>query len=421
MKLLVIADDLTGGADCQSALWPSVSARTWLPCEKPLFEVIGDLALSEPVQIIDTESRLLDEEEARTRFDPELRSFVDRWPAATRPSVYLKVDSALRGHIAASVRWAVEALGAAVVPVVVSNPRAGRVTSGGMQQIDGQAVHQTALANDPTHPVTESSVARAFTADGSTLGVRVIGSEELTRSPRSVAQLFARRPSDHLEIIVFDAESDDHMTVIGNLLAEVAPPLICGSAGLLGHMPWFRDAARTANPTVEETSGQGPILIVVGSVHPNAVDQAFVAARALGVTPVVVRPGDEQQATGSARDQIARTGCAILVSERLEPASPNPSVMGEAIARALGQVAVEVDCAARLSGCILVGGNTAFHVAQALGVRSFTTTGRVAPGMPIARSNEAAPRALVLKPGAFGGEGVLVDAVRSLGVPLAHG
>jgi uncharacterized protein YgbK (DUF1537 family) len=72
--------------------------------------------------------------------------------------VYKKIDSTLRGPVAAELAALLAARKEWRVLFAPANPRAGRTVRGGVLRVHGVPVHETAFARDPASPVRESAI-----------------------------------------------------------------------------------------------------------------------------------------------------------------------------------------------------------------------------------------------------------------------
>jgi uncharacterized protein YgbK (DUF1537 family) len=84
-----------------------------------------------------------------------------------------------------------------------------------------------------------------------------------------------------------------------------------------------------------------------------------------------------------------------------------PGALAVVVARIAADRAVE--------GLVLSGGETAIHVARALGASGLLIEDEVEPGVPVSSLIGPRPCRVVTKAGGFGGPLTLVDAVAALG------
>src|SRR5690606_25502766 len=81
--------------------------------------------------------------------------------------LYKKIDSALRGPIAAELSGLLDALARAHrILVAPAFPAAGRTTVDGVQRLDGRPVHLTPMADDPLNPVRLSHIPTLLSPHG---------------------------------------------------------------------------------------------------------------------------------------------------------------------------------------------------------------------------------------------------------------
>ena len=147
MDVAVIADDLTGAADSgiQFARAGYGTAVAFYGAPIPPSEGLEAVA-------VDTDSRLLSPQEARERVLEAGRASADA------RIVYKKLDSTLRGPLAAELAAALQSTGRSKAVVAPAFPSTGRSTLGGVQLLHGEPVHETGLADDPHTPVREGHI-----------------------------------------------------------------------------------------------------------------------------------------------------------------------------------------------------------------------------------------------------------------------
>ncbi len=125
LKILIIADDLTGAADCAAACRPDALVILDDSSGVPGAEVVA----------FDANTRSVTAEHAAA----ETARIVRSYPASI---VYKKIDSTLRGHVAAEIAAALRAYRSmghpeAIAVVAPAFPTMGRTTKGGCQYVRG--------------------------------------------------------------------------------------------------------------------------------------------------------------------------------------------------------------------------------------------------------------------------------------------
>lgn len=213
--VLILADDLTGAADCAAA---------FLRASTDVVVALDErVRVRAPVLAIDLNTRNLSMEEACAKVE---RAFGHRL-ARNADVLFKKIDSTLRGHVAAELSAALRALGGER-PVVFAPafPAQGRTVEKGRVHVHGTPLR------------------------GGNLGRLLRGAD----------------------IRVCDAQTDsDLRTIARKGLALKHRPLFVGSAGLAralaASLPRQRIARATRLP-------RGEIAVVVGSASPVSVGQA---------------------------------------------------------------------------------------------------------------------------------------------------
>src|SRR5918993_5117920 len=192
--IAIVADDLTGAADT-GVQFVHAGYRTAV-----LFRATEVIEDNLDAVVFDTDSRAMPAGFAAKRV-------VDAAHAAREArTVYKKLDSTLRGNIAAELAAALGGARRKRIVVAPAFPAAGRTTVGGIQRVHGVPVDETEMANDPNTPVREAHVpsllADAFSSVGP-LSVEDLADTELVR-----------RALEDYECVVADAERDGDLESI---------------------------------------------------------------------------------------------------------------------------------------------------------------------------------------------------------------
>lgn len=140
MKIIVIADDLTGAAEVAGA-----ALRFGLSAEVQIGEFAPSTA---DVIVVDADSRSLGAEAAFRRVGQLTQQAVSMKPQL----LFKKVDSLLRGPVLAELTAMRTAAGYERSLLVCGNPRKDRLVVAGKLYVGGCALHETEFARDPEHP-----------------------------------------------------------------------------------------------------------------------------------------------------------------------------------------------------------------------------------------------------------------------------
>src|SRR3954468_12100362 len=151
----VISDDLTGAAELGA-----VGLRYGLSAE---IVTGGEPGGKAELMCLDTSSRSCPPEEAARRAAEAARSL----KGAGASWIYKKVDSVLRGHVAAEVDAVMKELGLKVALMVPANPLLGRVIRDGRYYVRGKPIQETEFAQDPEYPRKSAGVLELLGGSGS--------------------------------------------------------------------------------------------------------------------------------------------------------------------------------------------------------------------------------------------------------------
>src|SRR5919107_5707274 len=208
----VISDDLTGAADAGVQLLHA-GYRTAV-----FFGDSGVIADDLDAVSFDTDSRTMSAGFAAKRVLEAAHA------AREARIVYKKLDSTLRGNVAAELAAGLGGARRERVIVAPAFPAAGRTTVGGIQCVRGAPVDETEMANDPNTPVSEAHIpgllADTFSSVGA-LGVEDLADTELVR-----------RALEDYECVVADAERNADLETLVRAVPDPATVLWAGSAGL---------------------------------------------------------------------------------------------------------------------------------------------------------------------------------------------
>ncbi|WP_421110724.1 four-carbon acid sugar kinase family protein [Streptomyces sp. NEAU-S77] len=475
-RVLAIADDLSGAAETAAGL-RSRTTRSRVLLLGPAATGPEEISAADAraVTVLDLDSRHCPAEDAADAVRGALRM------APTGDTLVLKkIDSLLRGNVAAEVAaLAADGPGVVVAPAL---PVAGRVVRAGVVHLGGVPLHEgEAWRAEATAP--PSSVADAL--GGLPTALIPLATVRAAR-PTLLSALRAAVAAGR--VAVCDAETDaDLDAIVTASLADVLRLRLVGTGGLataLGRHLAAEGAAHpapAAGPEAAEPTTRGrtapraeavetadrPVLVVIGTAEPGAVEQVrrLVADGAVHVpldlagllseppaaalppltapvTVVTIAPpagpprGVTSPATTAAPEAVG-TASAVAATARHHtatttapdgttnaPAPPRPET-GSGDGAAPGPVparrlvhglarAVAAALAAHDGGAdlVLTGGETARRVLDALAITRLDPVGQVHHGAVHLRTPDG--RSVVTRPGSFGDPDSLRHIVRAL-------
>jgi uncharacterized protein YgbK (DUF1537 family) len=385
MQVAIIADDLTGAADTgvQLARAGYRTAVAFRNAPIPPAEDLDAVAL-------DTDSRAMPAGFATKRVMEAAHAVRDT------PFIYKKLDSTLRGPIAAELAAALGASGRDRAVVAPAFPAAGRTTVEGVQLVRGVPVHETEAKNDPRTPVREGHVPTLLAA--AFPSVVSLSAEDLA-DPDVI-----RRALEDAVCVVADAASDEDLEALVRAVPDPSEVLWAGSAGLAVALGRVYPGPHTGTMPPARTSR---VLVVVGSLSEVARGQ-LRSLEEHGCAAVSVS-GADREALGKLREALSKGACAALHSAEDRFSSGAGDVV-EMLAGVVGALSEEN----LFDVLVLTGGDTAVGVARRLGAVGVRLEGEVEPGIPVGTLIGPKPYRVVTKAGSFGEPGTLVKAVETL-------
>ncbi len=411
-KILIIADDLTGAADCGV-----VFARRGMEANVVLSRAGEDLAHRSPIQspmlAIDADTRRLGPSQA-TRV---VALIVNQY-ANEGALVFKKVDSTLRGNVGAELAGALLARRAnatagerVAILFAPAFPAHCRTTVGGRQMVNGRLLEEKGVGRG-----LPASIGAMLSEAG--LSYRLAGLETV-RAGAGPLRAALRCVVKEADVAVCDAETEDDLRAIANAGMALGPGMIwAGSAGLARHIPHAAQGACDSDANLlAHLQVHGPTLFVVGSATSVSREQASALAAASDLC-VFTLPGGALK--GGVKDDAARIAACLArgkdVLVRLDSSETVPHNLERAAAQALGRMLQP--CGPCVGALVATGGETARAVLDAWGIESLRLLGEVETGLPFSVSECAGRSLLILtKAGGFGTRDTLLgcrDFVRRL-------
>lgn len=399
---LLIADDYTGAADTGSAF----AARGYRTA-------IGQDAGNSDVLVVDTDSRTSPPGPAADR----VSEAVTTHPADV---VYKKVDSTLRGNVAAESSAAVTAAGADIGIVAPAFPAQGRTTADGIHFVDGVPLTQTEYAAGDENPPGASRLVEVL--GPSDYPIESLGLELVTAGPAAVSEQVQSVCASHPEgvLLACDATHPHHLaTIAAGVARSSIDAVYVGSGGLAQYVelsPAGAGVLGIAGSTSQTTLGQLQAVSAETVVQLDAVAVIEDSATAIG------------DVVATARERIAAGQPAVIttatqptdVTATLDAGSAaglEEAETRDRIATALATAARRVVEAAGIGGLFLTGGTIARAVLETLAAARIELTGHtVGAGVPMGRLHGgiAAGTPVVTKAGGFGERGTITTCLDQL-------
>ncbi|WP_063726549.1 four-carbon acid sugar kinase family protein [Streptomyces sp. RTd22] len=387
---IALADDLSGAAETACALGGPV--RLSLDATD-----VTEVTLACNL-VVDLDTRRLPPADAARAVRTALRAV----RAGPPRLLYKKVDSQLRGHLAAET--AAYAEGAEAVVIAPALPAARRTVTGGVVHLNGVPLHRT-----DGWRAERASAPRSLPEALSGLPVRVVPLDVVRSDPTALdAEL--RRIAASGAHPAPDAETDADLDAVAAAALRLGPGFrLLGSGGLAAALGRALRPTAAPPPPVPARD-RAPLLVVVGTAEPGAVAQ-IAHLTALGAHHVPLDPAD--LAAGTVH--LPRTAAAPALTVLSIDGSAGPRIhAGRALSTALGALAAAYPGRPDL---VLTGGETARTTLDALGTRELEPLGQIHHGAVHSRTPDG--RHVVTRPGSYGAEDSLLRIAVALRPRLA--
>lgn len=281
--------------------------------------------------------------------------------------LYKKIDSTLRGPVAAELAALEAALPDVHLLFCPANPRVGRTVHEGILLVHGVPVARTDFARDPVSPVSESSL-KALLGKAATPRVAIVDA----------------------------AQEADLDAAVERIWRGGEPWVAVGSGALARPVARVRSGKGPRPPLPAGRIPPGAILFVGGSAHRANRVQAERLAASAGLAVCDVRIGNPDAAVNPALDGARRDGGVIL---RLE----DERMASDTALHAITHAAEQVIRRAGIARVFATGGETAFSLCRALGIESLIFREEIEAGLSVSETGDGGDRlALAIKPGGFG-------------------
>jgi uncharacterized protein YgbK (DUF1537 family) len=410
LKLLIIADDLTGALDTGIQF-----SKRGIPVRVSMAEGLdlhqaGD---DTEVMVVNTESRHISPADAYPIVYKIVKEAIDMGVE----SIYKKTDSTLRGNIGSELAAVMDAAGTQPMMFVPAYPEMNRTTENGFQYVDGVPLHQTAFATDILNPITESYIP-GIIGQQSHITVKVVKSlDESCNFSQGENQIF-----------LFDAITSKDMEQIGQFLRQNNH--LRFTAGCAGFAEVLSKTIpfRTYPTSIPEFGAKA--LIVSGSLNERSMKQLLYGIER-GYPAMTLTPQQKLERAywhcceGNAIiDEIKsaylnhslfiiRTARNKQDVEETDEYAKNEGLMEtgnipKRIAENTGVLVKKVLEAVDDLVFIVFGGDTAIGIIKAIEARSIVPKGEVQPGVAVSQILFGNRHLwMVTKAGGFGSDDVL--------------
>jgi D-threonate/D-erythronate kinase len=408
LKWLIVADDLTGAADCAIAFAKEgvAAAVGWGDCAE-------NTDGHPPVFSYDTNSRGLTRDTALARHREVLGMLHEEGTA-----LFKKIDSTLRGQPAAETVAVFESLrarhGSVLGIMAPAFPATGRTTQDGRIHVGGEPLEQTEVwqreHSYPNADLVQVMATAGIEAENVPLATVRAGAQSLRTALNEIASKGNR-------VAVCDALTEDDLVRIADASLPVRSNVFwIGSAGL-AHALAKATRGESVGPIPAPVTDKGA-LVVVGSLAHASRSAAKVLSTLPGLRYVPVEPE-------ILLSETADTDRAALVDQIVTALQAGEDVLVEILVSGTPDLALGPCLADRLadllkptaplaSGLAATGGETAAALLARFGVNGIRLVDEVEPGVSLGLTLGDLSIPIVTKAGAFGSENTLKHVVQRL-------
>jgi D-threonate/D-erythronate kinase len=399
-RMLIIADDLSGAADCGIA------------CASHGLNAIVVLGETED----ETDAEVLSVDGNTRRLTPkdaaaETARLVRHYACGDEQMLFKKLDSTLRGHVAVELAAILESRRSLVTKdkrivaiLAPAFPAHGRTTANGRQLLHGRSIEETESGGREPN-VARSNIAEMLREAG--LKPALIDAA-CVRSGRGCLEEAMTRLVTEADVLVCDAETDDDLRTIADASMALGLGTVwAGSAGLAYYVPRAAGLERAAIAIPDEALATGPTLFVVGTLSGVSREQAMLLASspdvaAFSVPPDILMEGAQSPAWREhqltmEKTLAAGTDMVVLIDAERCVESEQAQLLCAALARLVGPFARQV------GALVVTGGESARAVLDEWGVKCLRLLGELETGLPISVTEGWKRRLPVItKAGGFG-------------------
>jgi uncharacterized protein YgbK (DUF1537 family) len=444
--IVIVADDLTGALDSAVAFSALGSVVTLMPAtEKDDANDVGSHHPSNSngagnkvsyAAAVSTASRALSEADAHTRALAATQSLANA-AMANLGTLFVKVDSTLRGHPAAHLEGALEAWRSraphAFAVICPALPIMGRTVVGGDVLDQLVPITLSAAANDPLTSADSATLSDIFP------GARYLDHSTIAAAGGLTAALLEHdrdaQPGIPRNVCV-DASTDADLDALAEALGALGENAVAvGSAGLAAAIARRALLARgeevaAAQPPLRSAVPSGPsTLIFLTSLHPAARQQlAIVQASShelsihIGGSPLLAAPKKPTKPTTRTTPSTPSTPSRVVVVTTAERESTTVKVdegLAANIANQSALLAANLLRSGDFDSLLIIGGDGASALLRALGAEYIRITGELLSGVPMGllRGGEAHGITVATRSGGFGDDNHLNDILATLHHP----
>ncbi|WP_302820609.1 four-carbon acid sugar kinase family protein [Fusobacterium ulcerans] len=409
IKLVIIADDLTGALDT-GVQFSKKNMSTIVTTDLNFnFE---DICKEADVVVVDTESRHIPAAEAKER----IKSVLSKFNKKEIRFFYKKTDSTLRGNLGSEVEGFMEGLNINEVSFIPAFPSGKRTVKDGVLYVNNVKLAETQFAMDILNPVTDSFIPDIIKKQ-SDINVKL----------KDINEEFSPLDDKEKHIYIFDSENMEDMENIGKILYNKNKlNYTIGNAGFAEILTHYIKSDTKKEEIILEDDR---ILFVCGSVNITSLKQCKYAEK-IGYCSDSLKFGNiisedyknsdnyitdkeyfKEKINNNKKFLLRTSDSEDVIKKAIEYTEKNSISMEDLtsnIANSTGQLVSDLIREHEIRNLIIFGGDTLMGILKNIGCQYIIPVSEIFPGVVFTRAvGKDTAINVITKAGGFGEESII--------------
>ena len=409
IKLVIIADDLTGALDT-GVQFSKKNMSTIVTTDLNFnFE---DICKEADVVVVDTESRHIPAAEAKER----VKSVLSKFNKKEIRFFYKKTDSTLRGNLGSEVEGFMEGLNINEVSFIPAFPSGKRTVKDGVLYVNNVKLAETQFAMDILNPVTDSFIPDIIKKQ-SDINVKL----------KDINEEFSPLDDKEKHIYIFDSENIENMENIGKILHNKNKlNYTIGNAGFAEILTHYIKSDTKKEEIILEDDR---ILFVCGSVNITSLKQCKYAEK-IGYCSDSLKFGNiisedyknsdnyitdkeyfKEKINNNKKFLLRTSDSEDVIKKAIEYTEKNSISMEDLtsnIANSTGQLVSDLIREHEIRNLIIFGGDTLMGILKNIGCQYIIPVSEIFPGVVFTRAvGKDTAINVITKAGGFGEESII--------------
>lgn len=401
LRLAVLADDYTGGADAASML-VRAGARV-VQCFGPGVAP-GPMSNFAPDAVVASlKIRSIEPGRACEILRGAFCALSPLRPRQWQLKYCSTFDSTERGNIGPLCSELLTLAGQRFTIAAPALPVNGRTQYRGHLFVHGVLLSESPMRDHPITPMRDSNLVRHLQKQTSR-SVGLIPLETVRRGPAAVRSHIAELQRQGIEIALADAILDEDLLVLARACRSLR--VLTGGSGITAALPatWAR---WTPGALSAPRASGGRTLLLAGSCSEATLRQIRHWQQSGGLLipldaqALLDNPAHESQKLHSAIAHAFDRGAVPLVASSSPPGARTPAA-AESIEKLFAAIAARAAAELDVRRIAVAGGETSGAVIDAIGLRAAAVARELSPGVPVLASLDPPGLTLIPKSGNFG-------------------